>query len=207
MTPNVPTTDRLRRTLFWITRYFYVFVGIFLVAVVAGAYFLVFRPQIDRLANINLFTYRESLATLNQLKAERASVERIIGEWQNVSPDDWQLLTDLLPGRRDIPGILMQLEAIANQSGVQLAGITVGEATVDQPAAKSGDPVGELMLSVTVTNGGYGQVKRFVELVETNLRLMDIRSLSFTGATQSSVTVNITTYFIATPLPASPPVL
>lgn len=104
-----------------------------------------------------------------------------------------------LPTSPDIAGAIAQLSGLAQQSAANLQSLTVS--TLPASAAKSvtakkggstegnfqdtlQKPLGTISFSLKLT-GGYESIKNFISLLETNLRIFDLRSFTITPVTAS----------------------
>jgi len=66
-----------------------------------------------------------------------------------------------------VPSILNHINALAEQSNLELTGMNLD----------FGD--GVINLSLSFMDGTYQKMKKFIKQIETNIRVMDIRELSF----------------------------
>lgn len=95
-----------------------------------------------------------------------------------------------LPEEEDIPGLLVQLENLARQSGLQPLSLRLEEG---KEAKIPG--VSELRIVFSVGGGTYPLFKRFLAAVEENLRLIDVLNVNFSlGAT--TFTLQMRTYYL-----------
>jgi Tfp pilus assembly protein PilO len=107
-------------------------------------------------------------------------------------------ISNILPKEKQIPELLVQLEAIAKENSMTLASINVTPA-----AEEKGVNYKSLRISLGLA-GSYSNLKKYLDSVERNMRIMDITSIDFSAtpvvaqgpADVFSYTVNIKTYFI-----------
>jgi len=89
-----------------------------------------------------------------------------------------------LPPKEEIPSVINQLQGIAKASGV-----TINSLNINLPAISSGNkndvikPVGVVQTNL-VLEGNYSAIKKYVESIETNIRVMDIQKLDLQGGTE-----------------------
>lgn len=179
------------------------------VLISAGAFFLVVQPQWNRVgagkeldvASIEN-TLQERERYLNQLKALRANFEKI-------PSSDVDLLARVLPTNKAIPELLTQLEAIGQQSGVDVADVNISEVAesrtsarqqLQQEVAKTQTASGaksikSLNVQIQVTTDRYDRFKLFLESLQTNNRLLDVESYLF-STDQEIQTVTLKTYYL-----------
>jgi Tfp pilus assembly protein PilO len=99
-----------------------------------------------------------------------------------------------LPTSQDVAGATAQLSGLAQQSASNLQSITVSilpAQVAKSAAAKKGvategnfqdtlqKPLGTISFALKLT-GGYESIKSFISLLETNLRIFDLRSFTIT---------------------------
>src|SRR5690606_14309048 len=111
-----------------------------------------------------------------------------------INPAHKALVGQTLPIHADIPGIFIEDDAIARKNGMALVSIdtTVDETTISPEGLKT------VRVSANVTGGSYEQIKRFLNDLETSVRIADVQTISFAqGASAYGVTYK--TYFLAQP--------
>ena len=113
-----------------------------------------------------------------------------------------QAVSTALPMEEDVPGAIAQIAGIAIQSGLRVGSISVSAVapqtkrapagSASSPAPKQGSfqstlqkPIGTISLKIGLS-GGYEDLKSFLLLLETNLLVFDVKSISMKPAAQSS---------------------
>jgi len=96
----------------------------------------------------------------------------------------------ILPSGSDIPNLIVQLEALASENGLILDKMNFIKktlikkiATEETATTPESEPQKEYKtLGVTLSLvGNYNSFKSFLEALELNMRLMDIKSITFSG--------------------------
>lgn len=140
-----------------------------------------------------IFPAFEKIRTLGaELKLEKESLDREKEAVEQLSVLEKEYLAvleerkkigDILPQDRDIPGLLVQLEAISSENGLVLEAVNFVE---EKPKIFLGE--GEVLVTEYKTLdvsldllGSYKAFKSFIKAVEENIRLMDIVSSDFAG--------------------------
>lgn len=142
------------------------------------------------------------------------NIERLIQKYKG-SEDVLKNLDIILPEDSDVPNLIVQIEAIANQSGVNIVniGISISDEKGESKAAaaRSGASASQVK-SVTdyktiivdlEVEGDYATLKSFLQVTEANMRLMNIESIEFSQKSQqdsgSVFTFNVVlnTYYYA----------
>lgn len=152
-------------------------------------YAFLFRTQItaiktaDRVAVLQK-EYQAKEAYLKKL-------DELNGQFATFEPEDVKRLRSMIPSDEDVPGILAMLEASAKASDVQLTSVNFGISdTTGLP-----DVAGLSAINVTLTllHGDYGRFKLFLESLEANLRLFDVRSANI-NPSAAAYNLTIRTY-------------
>jgi len=141
------------------------------VAILAGAYFLLLSPVQARIDA--LVTKRTALTTeVNQVRAQVAEIERYkreIGELEK----RLALLRDRLPSDKETPTLYRAVSAAAEQSGL-------GVALFQPRAAVPKDVVNEIPITITA-QGSYHQLAKFFERVAGLPRVVNVTDFKMTG--------------------------
>lgn len=104
----------------------------------------------------------------------------------------------VLPSLADIPNLIVQFEALASENGLILGNLGFGQTEVAKKTGGVSWSVGtegedaidgaqegyqSLKMSLTLI-GSYQSFKSFLKALEHNIRLMDIKSISFSSAAE-----------------------
>jgi Tfp pilus assembly protein PilO len=106
----------------------------------------------------------EFIETVKQLSKKYKGNESIFNQLDFILPDD-----------DDVPNLIVQIEAIANDSGVTLEDFSISEIE-DSEEKKLDYGVASVDLKM---NSSYEAFKGFLSSLENSMRLMDIDSISF----------------------------
>lgn len=112
----------------------------------------------------------------NELAAKRSSID----------PTDLKRLATFLPDSVDNVGLILDLNALAAQSGLSLSNIDVTSNTASTNSSSVGasgaaNPVGSADLQVSAV-GTYTALKTFLGGVEKSQRLLDVQDLVVKGS-------------------------
>lgn len=92
-----------------------------------------------------------------------------------------------LPSGEDFPNLIVSLENLAGSSGVILGSIDFGAAVRGRSIAAKSDEVNALASDLTIqVSGTYEAFKAFLDKVESNARVVDIQSISFSSNTDKA---------------------
>jgi Tfp pilus assembly protein PilO len=176
---------------------------------ILAVFFLLIKPTAIGLkqTNIDLGAKRAELKAKEEKLVQLQKLEKELPEIEKRSAS----LDKALPSKADLPGILVQIEAIAKKHKIALA-----ETTTVQPVATTnnlgiegdsepastvavGPTTKEVKFSFGMT-GKYGEIIKFLETLQENLRIFKLDTLQITGPSDDSpdfqVTTQITTFYI-----------
>lgn len=172
----------------WV-RYYTSLVALAVILVAVIGWFLVIGPAYSEYSAINLEPKQQEQ---EQLQDALDKFNQIVKDWDAVSEQDKKRLTYFLPTEQDIPGLIAILDETAQQSGFMASKVTL--TYVDQPVFPNSD-IYPILLSASIQGGGYRELKNFINKIETNLRLMDLNSLSFQTEGESYL-INLAAYYL-----------
>lgn len=87
-----------------------------------------------------------------------------------------------LPNGEDFPNLIVSLEDLAGSSGVVLGLIDFGGVIRGRSSAVKSDKVNALALDLTMQiRGTYEAFKLFLDKIESNVRVLDIQSITFSS--------------------------
>ncbi len=133
-------------------------------------------------------------------------------DYDAITDVEFAKISQILPEGKDIPGLIVQLEALVRKNGLNITSIDISDVKDNvsrKDTAASATPAGlqELSINLVVTGGTYNKFKELIKSIEQNVRLFDIISLGFTPlpddesgqAPSDSFGFNIKTYYISSP--------
>lgn len=155
--------------------------GIVAVAYALSAYVLLFMPKLGRLVpggELDLTAYESRVAETQSYQNELKSVA---AAYQAVNPDRRDRVRNMVTLTPDVPGLYVQLAAIAAAHDLILVSIDA------IPDEKSSTPAGRKSVRVTlnIAGGTYQQFKLFLADLERSERVLDVQSVIFTPASGS----------------------
>jgi len=129
----------------------------------------------------DVFRLRGELASaLNILEETRNSntqVQNLIAQYQK-DEKDINALALILPRDESISSLIAQINTVSQSSGVVVRSIGLTYLSIKPPAVRLSFAKGTGILRLDLRFlGSYSSMKRFLEFLENNIRLMDVRSL------------------------------
>jgi Tfp pilus assembly protein PilO len=160
----------------------------FLILILLVFFIFGWRPQAKRLAEIR----KEKLEQEKKLKEARLTVTRLKQAEKEATEVQVKLikLSNKMPPEPDIPTLIVELQDIANDSGVDIKSFTPTE-----PTMKS--DYGELNLTLNA-QGTFMEITDFIYHLEKAVRAYKIKSLSIapTEYPELRFDLQITTYIL-----------
>ncbi len=168
-----------------------IFLGIVAIIGYAG-YQVLLADQLKQFlagGSLNTETVTQQLA---ERKSYYTSLSALDALYQASKKDTEKEITNLIPGQQEIPEIFASYEAIANANGVSVQSMDILN---DKSVAQAGGSnVQSLVVSMKVANVSYVAIKKFLDAIETNIRLADVQSISFDPRSRF-VDISIRSYY------------
>ncbi|MFH1226183.1 MAG: type 4a pilus biogenesis protein PilO [bacterium] len=172
------------------------------VALILGlGYFLLLGPKYQELKSGGQFDLDSKQRELRTLEQQLANLKILKQNLADLEKQDLSGLRLILPAKKDLPGLFVQLEKIASENDFVLLsiGITAAPPAKDLAAGDSG--LRKLGIGLSLSGGNYADLLRLLADFEYNLRLLDVAAINFTptptSSGQSSYSLNLTTYYLA----------
>lgn len=176
----------------WLNNYFNAALAGVLLLFLLLSYLLFLGPkfQATRDAIQTNIAEQENLYVLSQRKL--ANLKAVGDIYKTISPGNLQKFNGVLPDKYMPEKLFGELEEIAASGGWLLQ-----EVNISQTGAHVADPkLGQINVELTMSGLDYAGFKKFLRLLENNLRLMDITSIDFSPG-GNSATIMFTTYYYA----------
>jgi len=173
---------------------------IILIGIAITFFFVVTNPFYNTILKLKTEagSFNDALDTSKTLQAER---DQLTAKYNNIDPDNLAKLQKLLPDNVNNIRLILEIEQIASPYGMVLSDVkydttdtsaTTAAATnatvaqgsgVTQPESKD---YGTFNLEFSAS-GSYDNFISFTKDLESNLRIVDISSISFSSDTSTSV--------------------
>lgn len=141
--------------------------------------------------------YDTALANARELQAKR---EELLAKFNEFDTSDVEDLEKLLPDNIDNVKLIIELDSLASQYGMALQDVSVldNEPTGEDILIEENLPYGTVGIEFSVT-GPYNRFVDFIKNVETSLRLIDVKEITFQTSTLTSnyqYNVEVQTYWL-----------
>lgn len=204
---------------------FFTYIAVFLgAAVLIIGYSLLIQPKWTEVRETGIFDYNKEVKNKEEAEKYLARLRSSLEKFQAVNSSDIEKLKKSLPSEEGIQDLFIIMEKIVETSGFQLDSIDISNseslsganqaAVPAAPAAADGAEVKAkenlpasqniYALNISVVFSGrakYEDMKILLINMEKELRIMDIKSLSFSPGTSdsasknSSYNINLITYY------------
>ena len=173
---------------------------IILIVISVALFFTVTNPMYSSIADsqAQLTSYNTALDTSKTLESQR---DALTAKYNSFDPNNLAKLEKLLPDNVNNIRLILEIEQIASPYGMALSdvkydstnstsvttGTTGGAAAVQggSPAKKQSSDYGIFNLEFSIT-GTYDNFINFTKDLQSNLRIVDISSISFSSDTTSA---------------------
>jgi hypothetical protein len=190
----------------FLTDYFNIGIAIVLVLFLFLAYLFVLYPQFLELQSNLHNSVRDTQNVYNNNRKKLANLQALNDSYKSINTADLQKFNSVLPDKYTPERLFGELEEIINRGGWTIGGIDLS--VPDGPAAPalfsalaSSTPVlpnnqklGAVNINVSVSAIDYAGLKSLLKILENNIRLFDVTSVSFSPSGNSASLV-LTTYY------------
>lgn len=170
--------------------YFSFFVVIFVSFLLFISYFLILKPKVD----ITTAAISENISSNEKLlqaeKHKLQSLQAAIKAYDEVDPDDLARVNAILPDEYDKEALFGEIEEIINKNGFIVSSINLSQQEDD--GLDPNNKIGVIDVSINVLSADYAGAKNLLNILESNLRMFDVKELSVGG---SSATLKFSTYY------------
>lgn len=176
---------------------FSLFLFLLIVIFATITYFLL-MPSYVRLTDTRSKIVSEQ-QTLDEETNTLTATNKLLKNYGTISADDQAKINAMLPAITDEPGIFSLFEFLAGRNKMAVLALDISE---KEAAAEDLKNLGvtEVQAAINLaaspaSTDQYGDFKRFLADIETNLRLMDVISINYSPESSSYI-LNVNTYRI-----------
>ena len=190
----------------FLNKYFHFIIIIIVLLILTLAYFYIIKPKYFKAMEAiegNLSSqkeiYLEQLTKLNNYKS-------LVNAYKKVSPAEIEKINSILPTKYEKEQLFIELGYVIPENGFQLNNLTITEKKTDDeevsdPRARrdQGEEVSEtdflqklpkgvgyIMIDLDIALVDYKNFKRLLNILENNIKLLDIYKLSFNPSSESA---------------------
>lgn len=166
---------------------YYGSVFLLLIAAYVAVGFFVIKPKMDD----NKQLEAQTKGVRQEIENDRSyfdGLSRSVSAAQSIDPQVLQKVDQALPHTASVPDLLVQLSSAAAVSNVTLSNI-VFENAVKAPGGGSASTPINITLSVTAKD--YATLKKFLNTLETSLRIFDVQTIAVSGFGEDMINFNL----------------
>lgn len=206
---NKEMNSKVKRFIF---SYYKIVTILVILLLVVGSYYFILQPKYKEISlggRYDLFNLEQDIILKNEYLS---TLQQLNDNYAEIDSQNKVRLERILPKESDIPGLLVQLEALAESEDVLLASLSFKEVPKVAPSTRRSRkrPVEEESSAVMaqlnkvtidlnlVTNsvtGDYRKVKSFLTAIEHNLRIFDVNSVFYSPGSPN-FTISLVTYYL-----------
>lgn len=161
--------------------------GLAVIIFVLGCAFLIFPKYKEIKETAQLTGERESAEYIERYKYYN-QLEELNREYEKIKQDDIDKIKIMAPEEKYQEELLAFLEEFVLKNGLLLTSANVEEMGL------TADGINKLVVNLNVAGADYNSFKKLLDEIESNLRILDVNSLSFAPESQTA-SFNITAYY------------
>ncbi|MEI6835472.1 MAG: hypothetical protein WCK59_01445 [Candidatus Falkowbacteria bacterium] len=189
----------------FLNKYFNLFVVVFVSFLLFIAYLLILQPKVSSTAAAISENISSHQKLLQAEKIKLANLKEAISNYDNIDTVDLDRINHILPNDYDKELLYGEIEELITKNGFTPLSITLakeGETSAGAANASAGDDKGEakdsskigvINISLNIASVDYAGLKNLLTILESNLRLLDVKKLSLDGGHSGSL--EISTYY------------
>lgn len=173
--------------------------SIILLVIAVGLFFTFTNPKYQEVKNLQKEAgeYRQVLDSTERIMD---TVALLSASYQDIPKEELDRLSKVLPPTLDTVGLALDLDTIASKHGIAIRNVAVVSGPGKSGSLVGGDPdspVGEKTISFSFISN-YEDFRSFLDDLETSLRIIDVKSVTFAtndaGLYQHNISVD--TYWL-----------
>lgn len=180
--------------------YFNLFVVILVSFLLLLSYFLLLKPKVDETTNAISENISSHERLLQAEKNKLASLQEAVLAYGKIDPVDLARVNGILPNEYNKEVLYGEIEEVIRQNGfiptsIMLTKEGENEAVADTKtiASKTNSKLGVVNISLGIASVDYAGMKNLLNVLETNLRMLDVKQLSLSDG--SAGDLKIDTYY------------
>lgn len=139
----------------------------------------------------------DAIALRDQLKEKQVKLSRFV-DFKDVVTQNSALVNEVLPIEQNVPGLLDQLNQIANESGLNVNKLSYSLADFSISGNSTDSSANTVLVSLGA-EGTYEQMIAFMKAVENASRLVNISNFRFSAGSQDKVSTLSFTFILSAP--------
>lgn len=202
----------------FLNQHFKLILFLTMVIIFGLAYWLSWSSLIKQYQSLSKQVIKEKKENLEKQKGNFNQLSEMNEIYNHVNPDLKNKITQLLPSGPNLPDLYCNLNTLASTTGYQILSIEVEfpkEEKAPESINNSSTPaetnsyssqeteelfktekkLKEIKINLALQGGGYLSLKKFLDLIEHNLRMIDIELLNY-DPKKMVVDIRMKTYYL-----------
>ncbi|OGF22268.1 hypothetical protein A2Y83_02055 [Candidatus Falkowbacteria bacterium RBG_13_39_14] len=192
-----------QRAVTLITAYSLTVAGVLVMAVSTLSYAFILKPKYDSVTSSINLAKQDMEENIEIGKKLLSRLKKNSEELAGVDQQNLNRLAEISPQSLDIAGVISVLNAISENSGFVLEDIKYFEENEKEDNKSASSERGKIKVAnllVTISGGGYDELKSFLEMASDSVRIIDVTSVSFDGS--RTYNLELLVYYIEDKTPA-----
>ncbi len=177
--------------------YFNLFVVILVSFLLLLSYFLLLKPKVDETTNAISENISSHERLLQAEKDKLASLQEAVLAYDKIDKVDLERVNGILPDEYDKEALFGEIEEVILQNGFIPTSISLSKedsaTSTEKTAAISGSKIGKVGIELSIASVNYAGMKNLLEVLESNLRMLDVKKLSLSDGGSGSIEID--TYY------------
>ncbi len=178
----------------FLKNYFGIVLFVFVVSLFLVAYYFVLSPRFQKAVSTIHNNSSEQEKKYNQVIQKLIDLKSLDRSYKKIDADFVKKVNEFLPSEYIQEQLFLELEQVIIKNGYTVNSISIqkelGESS-DMPSKS----IGQVKVSMNVSAVDYLDFKKLLSIMESNVRLMDVKNLSFSPNEQSA-SFEFSTYFL-----------
>jgi len=199
-----------RKAIILLSKYFSLLVIIVISVIIICGYSFIIKPKYEKNKIKNKESIETTINVLNAKKIYLSELNKYIRLYNNINKKQKDKISDILPDTPDINSLYTKIDNLMSKNGFALTSLNISDKSNIKTAKtrrslnnkddrnkddKILSGVGEINLLIDVDDVDYKRAKRLLKIIENNLRLMDVKKISFSPE-GGSAKLEISIYYL-----------
>lgn len=185
----------------FIMRYVFIFYILIFVALIAGGYFGVINPKYNNIKKNIADKTEKKKQEFDELKNYRNELKKYKISFDSISEDNKQKVYSMLTDSSASEDLFAYMEKLITAQGLIMTKLDISKDDGQTPRGRSGSAVktklipelGALNMKVNIIGVDYKALKSLLQVIENNIRIMNVMAVSFSESEQTAQ-IDIQTY-------------
>ena len=202
--------EKIRVLLLFLYRYFYFFSLILVIIVIVAGIFAFVIPKYRAISEEMKSRDEEKRLELDYLNKYQVELTKYKSSYDRIDKDDVNKVNKIYPEVEDIEELFTELAVLVKKNGLLLNSVELskgGDKKAKKTVSKQEDSsstegqipelpsdIGVISINLSISGVNYKSLKNILRTFENNLRILDIKNLSFKP--EGSLSLEVETYYV-----------